>query len=288
MSTSPERSALPAAAAAPAPVAPPGRADADVPTPPPGTQTLARGIAVVNAVARGHTRLRTIVEHTGVGRSTVHRLLQLLLATGYLRRHDDGAYALGPALIELGYQALQENPVTGVAAPVLRALAERVHDTVHLAIEDRCQVLYLDKIPGTRGAVMRSQIGHRMPLSRTGIGKALLLDGPARWRDQFVAERPAGTADGLTRDVLTADAFVRVMEASAARGVAFDLEENEPGILCVAAPVRDISGSIVAAISVTATRPYMPPERLETLAPIVRDAAARISAALGWHPEPTR
>ncbi|MDR7382485.1 IclR family transcriptional regulator [Promicromonospora iranensis] len=251
--------------------------------PPPGTQTLARGIAVVNAVARGRTRLREIAEETGVGRSTTHRLLQLLLATRYLRQLDDGAYALGPALIELGYQALQENPVTGVAAPVLRALAERVHDTVHLAIEDRGQVLYLDKIPGTRGAVMRSQVGHRMPLTRTGIGKALLLDSPDRWRAQFVAERPAGaTADGgLARDVLTADTFVRVMETSAGRDVTFDLEENEPGILCVAAPVRDASGSIVAAVSVTATRPYMPPERLEGLVPVVRDTAARISAGLG-------
>jgi DNA-binding IclR family transcriptional regulator len=260
--------------------------DDAIATAPAGTQTLARGIAVVNAVARGRTRLRDIAEETGVGRSTTHRLLKLLLATGYLRQLDDGAYALGPALIELGYQALQENPVTGVAAPVLRALAERVHDTVHLAIEDRGQVLYLDKIPGTRGAVMRSQIGHRMPLTRTGIGKALLLDSPARWSEQFLAERPAAARHGLEQDVLTVEAFVQVMAASAGRSVAFDLEENEPGILCVAAPVRDTSGSIVAAISVTATRPYMPPERMETLAPIVHDAAARISAGLGWRAAP--
>jgi DNA-binding IclR family transcriptional regulator len=249
--------------------------------PPPGTQTLARGIAVVNAVARGKSRLREIAEETGIGRSTTHRLLQLLLATGYLRQLDDGAYALGPALIELGYQALQENPVTGVAAPVLRTLAERVHDTVHLAIEDRGQVLYLDKIPGTRGAVMRSQIGHRMPLTRTGIGKALLLDSPDRWRERFLAEQPVTAGQGLEHDVLTADAFVQVMRVSAGRGVTFDLEENEPGILCVAAPVRDASDAIVAAVSVTATRPYMPPERLEALAPVVQDAAARISVGLG-------
>lgn len=258
----------------------------DPPAAPPGTQTLARGIAVVNAVAGGRTRLREIAEETRISRSTTHRLLQLLLATGYLRQLDDGAYALGPALIELGYQALQENPVAGVAAPVLRTLAERVHDTVHLAIEDRGQVLYLDKIPGTRGAVMRSQIGHRMPLTRTGIGKALLLDSPGRWSERFLAERPVSAGHGPDHDVLTADAFVQVMQASTERGVTFDLEENEPGILCVAAPVRDPSGSIVAAVSVTATRPYMPPERLETLAPIVRDAAARISAGLGWRPTP--
>ena len=252
-------------------------------TAPPGTQTLARGIAVVDAVARGHGRLRDIAAETGIGRSTTHRLLQLLLATGYVRRLDDGRYALGPALIELGYQALQENPVADVAGGPLRELAARVSDTVHLAVEDRGQVLYLDKIPGTRGAEMRSRVGHRMPLTRTGVGKALLLDQPERWRDLFVAERRVGgdTPDGPGADVLTPDEFVAVMETSARRGVAFDLEENEPGILCVAAPVRDASGTIAAAVSVSATRPYMPPARVEALVPVVLDAAATIAAGLG-------
>ena len=249
---------------------------------PEGTQTLARGLAVVDAVARGHERLRDVVAETGVGRSTTHRLLQLLVAAGYLRRLDDGRHALGPALIELGYQALQENPVAAVAAVPLQALAARVSDTVHLAIEDRGQVLYLDKIPGTRGAPMRSRIGHRMPLTRTGIGKALLLDRPDRWRDRFLAERRVGTGAGEEAEVLTADEFVAVMEASARRGVAFDLEENEPGVLCVAAPVRDASGTIAAAISVSARRPAMPPARVEALVPVVLDAAAAVAAGLGF------
>ncbi|MGW8568223.1 IclR family transcriptional regulator [Isoptericola sp. NPDC055881] len=249
---------------------------------PAGTQTLARGLAVVDAVARGHDRLRDVVAETGVGRSTTHRLLQLLVTAGYLRRIDD-RYALGPALIELGYQALQENPVAVVAAAPLRALHARVSDTVHLAIEDRGQVLYLEKLPGTRGAPTRSRTGHRMPLTRTGIGKALLLDRPDRWRAQFLAERRVGPEPGGVpeAEVLTADQFVAVMTESARRGVALDLEENEPGVLCVAAPVRDASGAIVAAISVSAHRPAMPPARVEALAPVVLDAAAGISARLG-------
>ncbi|MFT4297366.1 MAG: IclR family transcriptional regulator [Micropruina sp.] len=252
---------------------------------PPGTQTLARGIAIVSAVARGQRRLRGIVEETGIGRSTTHRLLQLLVTAGYLRQLD-GAYSLGPALIELGYQALQENPVTTVAAPVLRELAERVHDTVHLAIEDRGQVLYLEKIPGTRGAEMRSRIGHRMPMTRTGIGKALLIDSPDRWRAKFASERPVGAGNGIHHDVLTPDTFVAVMKQAAATGVTLDLEENEPGIVCVAAPVRDASGSIVAAVSISATRPYMPPERLDALRPAILRAAGKVSSELGYRPDP--
>ncbi len=251
---------------------------------PPGTQTLARGLAVVRAVALGHARLREITGATGIGRSTAHRLLQFLVAAGYLRRLPDSSYALGPALIELGHQALAENPLTAAAAPELGRLAERVKDTVHLAVEDREQVLYLDKISGTRGAEMRSRVGQRMPLTRTGIGKALLLDSRERWRSRFVADRRTVAADGEAADVLDADAFVDVMRVSARRGVAFDLEENEPGILCVAAPVRDVSGSIVAALSVSATRPYMPPERVEALVPVVLDTARRISAAMGRRP----
>lgn len=248
----------------------------------PGTQTLARGLAVLDAVAQGRgRRLKDIVAETGIGRSTAHRLAQLLVATGHLRHTDDGEYRLGPTLVELGYQALREDPAATAAAPVLRALADRVHDTVHLAVEDRGQVLYLDKVTSLRGAGMRSQIGHRMPLTRTGIGKALLLDSPDRWRSQFVAERPVSAGQGLDRDVLTAEAFVRVMEESVRRGVTFDLEENEPGVVCIAAPVRDSEGAVVAAISISATRRFMPPERLSALEPVVLDAARRIGLGLG-------
>jgi DNA-binding IclR family transcriptional regulator len=248
---------------------------------PPGTQTLARGLAVVAAVARGHSDLRSIVEATGIGKSTAHRLLQLLVQEGYLRRAAEFSYVLGPTLIELGFQALAENPVTAVAAPFLRALSDQVQDTVHLAVEDNGQVLYLDKIPGKRGAEMRSRIGHRMPLTRTGIGKALLLDTPDRWQEQFLHDEPVLPPEfgGAAIDV---DEFLRRMETYARHGLSLDLEENEPWIRCVAAPVRDGSGAIVAAISVSATRPYMPSARLDGLAPVVCRAAAKISEALGY------
>jgi DNA-binding IclR family transcriptional regulator len=184
-------------------------------------------------------------------------------------------------LIELGFQALADNPVTAVAAQILRTLADQVQDTVHLAVEDHEQVLYLDKIPGKRGAEMRSRIGYRMPLTRTGIGKALLLDTPERWRGQFLHDEPV-LAPEFGGDEIDVEEFLRRMETYARQGASLDLEENEPEIRCVAAPVRDGSGGIVAAISVSATRPYMPSARLEGLVPVVCHAAAKISGALGY------
>lgn len=250
------------------------------PPPPPGTQTLARGLAVVRAVADGATDLRGLVERTGLGRSTAHRLVQLLVHEGYVRSGRDG-YALGPTLIELGFQALHGNPLPVVARPVLEELSEQLRDTVHLAVRDGSSVLYLDKLPGSRGAEMRSRIGHRMPLTRTGVGMALLLDSPHEWEQLYQSESPVepGLATG---DV---EAFVARMREYAESQVTMDVEDNEPGIRCVAAPVRDATGALVGAISVSATRPYMPAARMRGLVKVVSRAAQRISAALGHRPD---
>lgn len=241
---------------------------------PPGTQTLARGLDVVRAVAQGASDLRSVAEATGLGRSTAHRLVQLLERYGYLRVVAGRDYALGPALIEFGFQALHENPLPVVARPVLEELAEKVQDTVHLAIVDGGEVLYLDKIEGTRGAEMRSRIGHRMPLTRTGIGKALILDRGSDWIRLYTAEHPENPEG--------AEEFARRMHEYARHGAAMDLEENEPGIRCVAAPIRDAGSVVVAAVSVSATKPFMPAQRMRGLVPAVQKAARSISRSLGY------
>lgn len=251
---------------------------------PPGTQTLARGLAVIRAVADGARDLRSLVEHTGLGRSTTHRLVQLLVHEEFLR-HVDGGYTLGPALIELGFKALHGNPLPVVARPFLEDLSEQVHDTVHLGVVDGDSVLYLEKLPGTRGAEMRSRVGHRMPLTRTGVGMALLLDSPERWEELYIADEDRVTVPTVVRRGELAERcaeFCTRMQTYAKSGSAMDLEDNEPGIRCVAAPVRDASKAIVGAISVSATRPYMPAARMRGLVPVVRRSAARISSAMGY------
>ncbi|MGU3499398.1 IclR family transcriptional regulator [Mycobacterium sp. C31M] len=247
---------------------------------PAGTQTLARGLSVIQAVADGADDLKSVADRTGLGRSTAHRLIQLLLQQGYLRLQAKG-YSLGPALIDLGFKALHGNPLPVVARPVLEALSDQVSDTVHLAVEDGGSVLYLDKLPGSRGAEMRSRIGYRMPLTRAGVGKALLLDSPDRWRTAFEADagHPQLSPEAKKTD---AEQFCARMRSYKQAGAAMDLEDNEPGIRCVSAPVRDASGAIVGAISVSATRPYMPAARMRGLVPVVIRAAGRISAALGY------
>ncbi|MBT1181686.1 IclR family transcriptional regulator [Bifidobacterium sp. CP2] len=249
---------------------------------PAGTRTLVHGIMVVRAVAAGASSLRSVVEATGLSRSTAHRLIQTLRVERFLRENADGGLQLGPALIELGFQALDSVSLQTIAHPILVDLARQAKDTVHLAVEDSGMALYLDKIHGTRGIEIRSWIGARMPLTYTGIGKALLIDSPERWRGQYVQDRNL-TGRDPEHDYADESAFSAAMATFARQGFAYDLEENEPGVRCVSAPVRDGRGKTVAAISVSAALPFMPPKRMKALGPVVMDAAARISAELGYH-----
>ncbi|SAL40606.1 IclR family transcriptional regulator [Caballeronia humi] len=254
-----------------------------------GTQTLLRGLAILEAAANGARDLRAFGAALGTTRSTTHRLVSSLVQARYLRQVQ-GGYLLGPKLIELGTIALEQMPLTAVARPHLEALAQHTHDTIHLGVRDGDDVLYIDKIPGTRGLEMRSRVGHRMPLASTGIGKAMMLDLPHElWKKLLESSHRALAGASFKPDHRPdIDTFLQRMTRYAQGGFTFDLEENEASIRCVAAPVRDASGAIVAALSVASTIPYMPHERMEELIPVVQREARAISEELGWRvPQPT-
>lgn len=248
-----------------------------------GTQTLLRGLALLECVASGVGDVKGIAARLGTPRSTTHRILNSLVAGQYLHHVPYKGYLLGPKLIQLGMQALEQRPLVAVAHPHLVELAQRTGDTVHLGAVEGTEVLYLDKIPGTRGLEMRSRVGMRMPLASTGVGKALMLGIPrAEWPDLY--ERACRfSAQGLNRPpLLPWPEFEEGLAGYIPKGWSFDLEENEIGIRCVGAPVRDVRGHVVAAISVASALPYMPHERMAELGPVVRATAEAISKELGW------
>jgi len=250
-----------------------------------GTQTLLRGLAVLEAAASGAHDLRAFAAALGTTRSTTHRLVSSLVQARYLRQLGS-AYLLGPKLIELGTIALEQMPLTKVAHP---QLANATQDTIHLGVRDGDDVLYIDKIPGQRGLEMRSRIGHRMPLASTGIGKAMMLDlQQTQWRDLFAASCRTLASMPFKPDLQpTPVVFIERMVRYAAGGYTFDLEDNEASIRCVAAPIRDASGAIVAALSVASTVPYMSPERMDELIAVVQAEARAISEEIGWRaPQP--
>ncbi|CAH2602917.1 D-galactonate regulator, IclR family [Rhodovastum atsumiense] len=246
----------------------------------PGAQTLFRGLAVIEAVAAGARTLASIGGAIGCTRSTTQRLASALLQAGYLRNDPGRGYVLGPKLIQFGFQAREQMPLAAIARPHLEALAARTEDTVHLGIPEGSEVLYLDKLPGQRGLEMRSRVGHRMPIALTGVGKALMLDmDAAEWRRLYDVglHHPGSRGTPLPWPEYRAR-----MEGYRAAGATIDLAENEIGIHCVAAPVRDAGGGIVAAISVASAAPYMSEARMQSLVPDVIAAARAVSRELGW------
>jgi len=247
-----------------------------------GTQTLLRGLALLECVAQGISDVKGIAAHLGTPRSTTHRMLNSLVAEGYLHHVPYGGYSLGFRLIYLGTKAQEQRPLGALARPFLEELAAMTGDTVHLGTQEGNRVFYLDKISGTKGLEMRSRIGNRMPLASTGVGKALMLGlAPEAWQalyNEAVAEKVSAGEPVLLSPW---PQFHDDMLAYRAQGWVMDLEENEIGIRCVGAPIRDVSGTVVAAVSVASAVPYTSRERMLALGPMVRDVAQKISETLG-------
>ena len=243
-----------------------------------GSQTLVRGLDVLEAVASGVTNLAELAATLKLNRSTAHRLAATLVEKRYLTFVPRSGYGLGPKSLELGYQARVQLNIPRVAREHLEKLAAQTGDTVHLGVLDGTRALYLDKLPGRRRVEISSRVGELQPLRSTGLGKALLLDeDETQLRDFYRCEN-----GGDQRYKVSESAWMRRMREYAKRGCAFDLEENEDRIRCVAAPVRDATGKIKAAISVSSAAQYMNDKRMQALTEDVRWAAEQISRELGW------
>jgi DNA-binding IclR family transcriptional regulator len=242
-----------------------------------GSQTLIRGLDVLEAVSSGVSNPADLVNVLGLNRSTVYRLASALVQRRYLSFVPRYGYGLGPKALEIGYQARAQLNIPRVAREYLEQLAAQTGDTVHLGILDGTRALYLDKIPGRRRIEISSRVGELQPLRSTGLGKALLLDeNEARLREFYQSENQSGGY------ALSEGVWIQRMRGYAREGIAFDLEESEDRIRCVAAPIRDATGTIKAAISVSSAAHYMDDERMRSLAEQVLCAAKSISRELGW------
>lgn len=241
----------------------------------PPAQTLVRGLKLMEAVAAGTRDLRSLVGVSGLPRSTAHRLLSSLALQGYLRYSTTG-YHLGPKLIELGFAAHRQLDITGTARPHLERLQGLTQETVNLAVLEGKDVLYVDKIAGSRSLQMVSYIGARCPAHCTALGKVLIAGLPeAEWPD-FID--PGRSPDGPGQSGESIDGLRKVT----VQGYALDLEENEPGVRCVAAPIHDGEGKIAAAVSISGASVNMSDGSLAEFIPLVCRTATEISRELGW------
>lgn len=235
-----------------------------------GNQSLTKAIAVIDAVADGYNTLKGICDYLDLPKSTVHRILNGLIEARYIRDVKGIGLVLGTKMIQLGNRAQKDMPLKEIAHPYLCELSDITNDTVHLGIKDEDKIFYLDKIAGNRAIQLRSQIGDRLPLAGTGVGKALMLDMPKmEWKRLMSKEKNIDIDLMLTR-----------MEKYAKHDYSFDLEDNEELVRCVAVPIRNKYGNIIAAISVTSIKPYMSDSRMIELIKVITQYSKKISDQL--------
>ena len=185
-------------------------------------------------------------------------------------------------MFELGMRASTERTLLEISSPFLEDLRAAVGETVHLGVREGIEVVYLAKLAGRHHAVAPSRTGGRLALSCTALGKALLAHAPP---DAFRDVVLAGLKRRTPRTVVAPGLLSRQLADVRRRGVSFEYEESRVGLACVAAPVFDGDGDVVAAVSVAGPVPGFVPERA---ADRVRGTAQAISVALARRTGMTR
>ncbi|MBS1673411.1 MAG: IclR family transcriptional regulator [Actinobacteria bacterium] len=247
-------------------------------------QTVTRALDLLIALQDGARALDECAERLGVHKSTVLRLLQTLEAQRFVTHDAQHRYRLGSRLFELSGAALAQRDVRETARPHLERLNEQTGQTVHLAAYESGDVVYIDKLEARTGIRMYSRVGLRAPLHATAVAKVLLADQPVSARRE-IAERIEYTP--FTAQTITDPAaFLASLEQVHSDGFAFDTGEHESFINCIAAPIRDGSGAVVAAASVSVPTMSLSADEVRALLPTLLTAVDAASADLGWTPRP--
>ncbi|WP_405652543.1 IclR family transcriptional regulator [Streptomyces sp. NBC_01386] len=224
-----------------------------------------------------------IVRKLQLPRTTVHELVTTLAARSYIVTvpGEPGRYRLGVRPYQLGSRYAEQLDLAAEGQQVAREVAETCDETVHVAILEGTDVIYIAKVDSTHAVRMVSAAGRRLPAHCTSVGKMLLasLPGPE------LAARVPGSADlvAMTPNSITEPAALReALAGIRERGVAVESRESNPDVSCVAAPVRDRSGRVVAALSVSVPMIRWSAPREDELAQLAVKGAADLSERLGY------
>ncbi|GAB2589621.1 IclR family transcriptional regulator [Streptomyces capparidis] len=239
------------------------------------SQTVDRALRILPLLAEGPANLEQVAARLDVHKSTALRLLRTLHEHGLVYRQGDQRYRLGARLFALAQAALENLDVRETAHPHLVALNEECGHTVHLAVYEEGEVVYIDKVDSRYPVRMYSRIGKPVAITVAAVAKLLLADLPEPERRALAArlEYPRYTARSITGPEEFLAELARVRD----QGWATDFGGHEESINCVAAPIRGADGRVVAAMSVSAPNVVVGSDDLLSLLPRVRAAAEAIS-----------
>ncbi|MFD4941447.1 IclR family transcriptional regulator [Streptomyces sp. NPDC058239] len=215
-------------------------------------------------------------------RTTVHELVATLAARSYLVAvpEQPGRYRLGVRNYQLGSWYAEQLDLAAEGRRVAREVAETCDETVHVAILEDLDVIYIAKVDSTHAVRMVSAAGRRLPAHCTSVGKMLLAALPADELDLRIEEE--GDLAAMTHNSITdPDELRAALAGIRERGIATEHRESNPDVSCVAAPVRDRSGRVVAALSISVPMIRWSKEREAELAELAAKGACDLSVSLG-------
>jgi DNA-binding IclR family transcriptional regulator len=248
-------------------------------------QSAERIFGVLETLAEtGPAGLMDLSSRLSLHKSTVHRLLSSLISMGYAKQEEQtGKYALTFKVVELSEKVLSRVDIISLVHPIMEELANGCRETVHFVQRRGTEVFYLDKVaplyPHESAIRMASQVGLARPLYCSAVGKAILAEMTEEeveyiWKNSAIEKKTEHTITALPN-------LLKELEAVRRSGYALDNEENEIGVRCIAACVRNHNGQPNNAFSISAPAGRMTAERIDQLAEDILKTKIAIQKALG-------
>jgi IclR family transcriptional regulator, acetate operon repressor len=246
-------------------------------------QSLVRALALLNSIAESPddgATLSDLALQVGLPPSTAHRLLTTLEQERYVKFNPEGRqWAIGVQAFVTGCSFTKTRSLAAIARPYMRNLMEESGETTNLAVEDEGEAVYLSQVECRQTMRVFSRPGSRVPLHCSAVGKAILSAVPGKRLSKIMQQRGMPR---LTVKTITAPAALRAdLDRVRALGYALDDEEHHAGSRCIAAPIFDETGDVIAAVSASGPIVRIDEETIPRLGALVSQTAREISAALG-------
>lgn len=241
--------------------------------------SVGRALAILEALAGSDHELGVseVSAVTGLAVGTVHRILATLAYHGYVRQNPD-TRRYGPGMKLLSVAAAAHERIGAISRPFLTRLMQTSQETANLAILEGNSNLYIEQVPPPRMLRIFTEPGNRVPLHTAGTGKVLLAYQPPAIIEDII-ER--ATLPRITPNTITdSSTLMKVLEQVRNQGYAIDLEEQEEGVCCLAAPVFTPNGRILAAVSISGPASRLDQSRLNALIPHTKNIAAALGRAI--------
>jgi IclR family transcriptional regulator, KDG regulon repressor len=246
-------------------------------------KSVSRALDIIDIVSSNKDGIGVteIANQIDINKSSVYRILTTLVQYGYIEQDQETSrYKLGYKFLEMSTKLLDSIDLRKEAKPFLKELENETNEVIHLVVYDQGEVIYIEKLEGNEILRMHSKVGRRAPMHCTAVGKAILAYLPSHVVLDILDRK--GMPKHTDKTITDKDELMKELIQVKQQGFALDLEENEYGIRCIAVPIFNHLGNVIAALSISGPSLRMTDERIKQLQTPILQIGKKISARLGF------